>query len=85
MTDLEKLTDLILGHACTMVCPYCAGGIKATANRKNWYHPDVLGRPLGHACQASSIRNADPKEVARLSQEELAKKTRIFIPNPPSI
>jgi len=81
MTDLEKMVDLVLGHACTMVCPYCAGGIEATKERTTWYHPDVLRRKLGHACQASTIRNADPVDIAHLVTSELqTKRSGIIVP-----
>ena len=72
-----EIVDRTLGHACTIVCPFCAEGIQASVDhprRGNWYHPNILGNPLGHACLASALRNAKAQEIDRLIDEEVKSR-----------
>lgn len=73
-TDIERVVDFALGHACTMVCRFCASGVPISCEnrrRGQWFHADVTGNPLGHRCGASAIRAADSAEVARIVTNQL--------------
>lgn len=74
---LLEIVDRTLGHACTLVCRYCAAGIPVRPDPEPHramllWHPDVTGAVRGHQCGAALIRHADPKQILELIRKEMS-------------